>query len=158
MTVVAATSSGLLTLQTEQDRETVDGGYAGAIAVLMSDWAPASSESGVLLRRNHELKQRMPRIPADEQRRHFGFPPDRYETATGRNHPLQPIDHPKLGDAASRMDDQSDHHRLTPQKLAVIQPRPPQWTLSRVERSDDRKIRQYERPPAGHTLQNPRRS
>jgi hypothetical protein len=38
---------------------------------------------------------------------------------------------------------------LTPQKLAVIQPRPPQWTLSRVERSDDRKIRQYERPSAG---------
>jgi hypothetical protein len=37
---------------------------------------------------------------------------------------------------------------LTAQKLAAIQPRPPQRTLSRVERSDDRKIRQYERPSA----------
>ena len=54
MTAVAATSSGLLTLQTEQDRKTVGGGYAGAFAVLMSDRAPASSEIGVLLRRNHE--------------------------------------------------------------------------------------------------------
>ena len=54
MTAVAATSSGLLTLQTEQDRETVGGGYTGAFAVLMSDRAPASSEIGVLPRPNHE--------------------------------------------------------------------------------------------------------
>jgi hypothetical protein len=46
MTAVAATSSGLLTLQTEQDRETVGGGYAGAFAVLMFERAPASSEIG----------------------------------------------------------------------------------------------------------------
>jgi len=54
MTAVAATSSGLLTLQTEQHRETVGGGYAGAFAVLMSEREPASSEIGVLARRNHE--------------------------------------------------------------------------------------------------------
>jgi hypothetical protein len=53
MTAVAATSSGLLTLQTEQDRETVGGGY-GAFAVLMSERALASSEIGVLPRPNHE--------------------------------------------------------------------------------------------------------
>jgi hypothetical protein len=53
----------------------------------------------------------MPKIPADEQHRLFGFPPDRYETATGRNHPLQPIVHPEHGEAARQMDDQSDHRR-----------------------------------------------
>ena len=53
MTAVTGTSSGLLTLQTEQDCETVGGGYAVAFAVLMSERVPASSEIGVLPRRKH---------------------------------------------------------------------------------------------------------
>ena len=50
----------------------------------------------------------------DEPHRRLGFQPDRYEAATGRNHPLQPVIHAEFGEAVTGMDDQRDHRRLTP--------------------------------------------
>lgn len=83
-----------------------------------------------------------------EQHRHFGFRPDRCEAATGRNHPLQLVVHAKLGEAVTAMDDQRDRRRAD----AVEDPRHPgeatKMDVSRAERSDDQKIRQYECPSA----------
>ena len=152
MIAVAATSSGLLTVQPDKT--------ARLPAAMSADAQRRASEQRnrrVAAAKARAVTEDAANTGPDEEHRDFGFQPDCYEEATGRNHPLQPVAHAELGEAGTGMDDQRDHSKANAIEIAVIQPRPPEWIQAEPRAATTRKFRQYERLFAGLCPPNPLR-